>query len=443
MGEVTGAALRDRPVDPAPVISQLLSCARAAWSVADAELPPGLDEVFAAEQALAAQRLAFIAQIDARGIAKREGAPSTAVWLRGRLRIDAGEARQMVRLAKALDHTLAATAQALADGRVHERQARVIHHAIADLPAEVGPEVRGQAEQALVGLAAEFCPAALTRLGSRILEHVAPEVAEGHERERLERGEARAWRDRRFTLAPDGPGRVRLSGCLDSESAATVSAAIESLCSPAGAKTTTQTATQTTTQDLVDDRDPGQRRADALVQVCRVALAGGELPQHGGQRPQVVVTMHYQPWLEHITEVMGRLADGQRVTPATLRRMACDAEVIPVVLGGQGQVLDVGRARRLFTPAIRKALAVRDGGCAFPACDRPATWCDSHHLVPWWAGGVTSLDGGVLLCRPHHRLIHQGDWQVRLGADRLPEFVPPSYVDPEQRPLRNQYHRRT
>ena len=361
MGEVTGITLLDR----------------SAWSVADAELLTGLVELFAAEQAFAAQRLAFVTQIDARGLAVREGAPSTAAWLHHRLRIDVGAARQMVRLARAMETVLPATAAALAQGRVHVEQARVIHHAIADLPAEIGPDIRGQAEQALVGFAADYCPAQLVRLGSRILQHVAPEVAERHERDQLERGEARAWRDRHFALTPDGPGRVRLSGCLDGESAATVSAAIESLCSPTGAKVTAS--------DLVEDRDPGARRADALVQVCRMVLAGGDLPLHGGQRPQVVVTMPYQPWREATIEAMeaiGRLDNGQRVTPATLRRMACDAEVIPVVLGGAGQVLDVGRAHRLFTPAIRKALVARDVGCAFPACDRPASWCDGHHVVP-------------------------------------------------------------
>jgi hypothetical protein len=126
-----------------------------------------------------------------------------------------------------------------------------------------------------------------------------------------------------------------------------------------------------------------------------------------------------------------------------MRRMACDAKVIPVVLGGEGQVLDVGRARRLFTGAIRKALIARDRGCAFPACDRPPRWCEGHHLQSWQAGGVTSVDNGVLLCRWHHRLIHEGSWQVRLGPDRLPEFIPPAYIDAKQLPRRNDYHRRT
>jgi hypothetical protein len=103
----------------------------------------------------------------------------------------------------------------------------------------------------------------------------------------------------------------------------------------------------------------------------------------------------------------------------------------------------VGRARRLVPAAMRKALIARDLGCAFPGCDRPASWCDGHHVVPWFDGGATSVDNGVLLCRRHHRLVHEGDWQVRLGPDRLPEFLPPSYIDATRAPRRNQYHRRT
>lgn len=423
------------------------------WGLADAELLSGVEEEWAAEQRHAARRLALIAEIDARGVAVAAGASSTAVWLRHRLRIDAAVARQMVALARGLARSLPATAKALADAEVHEGQARVINHAVGELPDEIGPELRDEAERVLIGFAGQFSPSPLARLGARILEHVAPEVAERHERESLERGEARAWRDRFFSLVPDGPGRVRVSGCLDGESAATVSAAIESLCSPAGARVTAggdvaggEVSAETAAGDNVagdnvaDDRFPGQRRADALVQVCRLVLAGGRLPTHGGQRPQVMVTMPFEPWR---AEAVGRLGDGQRVSPATLRRIACDADLIPVVLGGEGQVLDVGRSRRLFPAPLRRALVARDVGCAFPGCDRPASWCEAHHIVPWSSGGVTSVDSGVLLCRRHHRLIHEGDWLVRLGADRMPEFIPPSYVDPERAPRRNPYHRRT
>ena len=123
--------------------------------------------------------------------------------------------------------------------------------------------------------------------------------------------------------------------------------------------------------------------------------------------------------------------------------MACQAGLIPVVLGGAGQVLDLGRERRLFAGPLRRAIIARDGGCAFPGYDRPPRWRQAHHIHPWIDGGSTSLNNAALLCGHHHRIIHQNEWQVRINpADGLPEFVPPSYVDQLRRPRRNTYHRR-
>ena len=133
----------------------------------------------------------------------------------------------------------------------------------------------------------------------------------------------------------------------------------------------------------------------------------------------------------------GMLDTGLTLSPDTVWRIACQANIIPAVLGTTGQVLTLGRERRLFTGAIRRALILRDGGCAFPGCDRPPRWCDGHHILSWLLGGRTDLDNGVLLCGHHHRLIHHSEWEVRIAADGLPEFLPPSYMDPLRRPLRN------
>ncbi|MFD0820970.1 HNH endonuclease signature motif containing protein, partial [Micromonospora zhanjiangensis] len=136
------------------------------------------------------------------------------------------------------------------------------------------------------------------------------------------------------------------------------------------------------------------------------------------------------------------LDTGEAITAAAARRLACDAGIVPAVLAGAGQVLDLGRQRRLFSGPLRRALVLRDGGCAFPGCDRPPRWTDGHHIVHWADGGETSLANAVLLCRYHHRVVHRGEWQVRLGADGLPEFLPPAWLDQTRRPRRNRYHRR-
>jgi hypothetical protein len=111
-------------------------------------------------------------------------------------------------------------------------------------------------------------------------------------------------------------------------------------------------------------------------------------------------------------------------------------------MDGPSQVLDIGRARYTFPPAIRRAITLRDIGCSWPGCDRPAPYCDAHH-IRWWKRdrGPTSLTNGTLLCPFHHQQIHRGQWTIRLAADGVPEFVPPSWIDPTQRPRRNLLHR--
>jgi hypothetical protein len=178
-----------------------------------------------------------------------------------------------------------------------------------------------------------------------------------------------------------------------------------------------------------------QRRADALHDVFKLAFATQQLPDHGGDRPSIAVTVNYDTIAGQLG--IGTLDTGERLAPSVIRRLACDAKLIPAVLDSQSQPLDLGRERRLFTGALRRALALRDGGCAFPGCDRPPKWCEAHHILPWEDHGDTCLSNGCLLCTRHHHLLHEGDWQVRIAADGRPEFIPPTWIDPHRRPQRN------
>lgn len=401
--------------------------ARDAWALPDGELIAGLTAVHALEQQLAAIKLRLVREVDGRSLATAQGASSTVTWLRERLRVSAGAARRTVELAAGLAAGPPVVADALAAGTITVEQSEVITRAVADLPAEVGDETVEKAAQALVEQGRRFEPAILRRLGQRILHHVAPEVAEHAELAALRRQERRDRLRRHLSLSsPTGDGQVRLSGLLDAETAGLLHAAIDPLCAPTGTG---------------DDRTPGQRRHDALAELCRLVLRTGELPESGGDRPQLVVTTGFDPLTRELGA--GTLDTGSMVTPETVRRLACDASILPAVLGGNGQVLDIGRQRRLITGALRRALVLRDGGCAFPGCDRPPRWCDGHHIRHWQDGGGTALDNAVLLCGHHHRVVHGGQWQVRLGADGHPEFVPPAWLDPTQLPRRNAYHRRT
>src|SRR5258708_37476978 len=138
----------------------------------------------------------------------------------------------------------------------------------------------------------------------------------------------------------------------------------------------------------------GQRRADASVEISRLVLTCRKLPRDGGERPQVVVTMDLDKLQTQVAAAT--LDDGGQLSPAALRRLACDAHVIPAILDGKGQVLDVGRERRLFTGSLRRTLVLRDQGCAFPGCDRPPRRCEAHHATHWVHWVVTAPHNWLL-----------------------------------------------
>ncbi|MBG6065107.1 HNH endonuclease signature motif containing protein [Micromonospora ureilytica] len=397
-----------------------------AWALPEHDLIAALDAAHRLQQRLAAVTLTLIREIDGRGTARTQGASSTAVWLRERLRLTIPAARRLVDDATALDTGKPGIRQALADGHITLDQARVIADTVTTVQTTAGTEAADKAVSLLTDWAGQFDPTQLRKLGTRILDHVAPDIADAAAQAALDAEARRATRDRHLTLSEQTDGRLRLTGTLDTETAGLLRAAIDPLTAPSGPD---------------DTRSPGQRRHDALAEVCRLALRTGDLPDSGGDPAQIVVTTSYDGLTRQLST--GALDIGLELTPETVRRLACDATILPTVLGGTGQVLDVGRQRRLITGPLRRALVLRDRGCAFPGCDRPPRWCHAHHIHHWADGGTTSLANAVLLCGHHHRHVHQSDWVVRLGDDGHPEFIPPAWLDPEQLPRRNHYHRRT
>jgi hypothetical protein len=147
----------------------------------------------------------------------------------------------------------------------------------------------------------------------------------------------------------------------------------------------------------------------------------------------VNVTISLESLRGDLGQLPGVLGHGAPISAALARRLACDAKVIPLVLGSNSEPLDVGRATRAWPLGVRRALEARDRGCAFPGCERPPTWCDAHHILWWIRGGPSSLANGVLLCRRHHTLVHQDDWHIHL-QDGLPWFTPPHWIDPTRTP---------
>jgi hypothetical protein len=231
----------------------------------------------------------------------------------------------------------------------------------------------------------------------------------------------RAFERRRLHLSQEQSGMFALSGRLDVESGCYLTAALEPFMAPHG-------------QD--DPRTPAQRRADALRELCRRQLsqspsqgqAQGQsqaLPQVAGRRPQLSVTATIAALSGEPGVPAGKLSDLFAIPAQSLRRLACDCSLEPMIVDGKGIPISVGHTRRRFPAAIRRALIRRDQHCRFPGCTRPASWCEPHHLIHWCDGGSSDIGNGVLLCDFHHHLVHEGGWQVKLQADGSVIAIPP------------------
>lgn len=383
----------------------------------------------------------LVGELDARDIGVRSGASSTTAWVRHELNVVPREARTLVQVGAAVRHGMGVTGDAFRTGDLGLAQAAVVTDTVAELPADLPPAVRARAEADLVAAATHFDAQQLTRLGRHILTVVAPEIGEARDAEALAREDEQARRRRELFFTPDGHGTVHLRGRLTDEAAAVVRAALEPWSAPLPR-----------TAAGPDPRTAGQRRADALAELARRALTGQSVPatavagspgaaerrRPAGPPAQVVVTIP----LRVLTDGLGTatLSDGTPLSPGAARRMACDADLVPAVLGSHSAVLDVGRSQRLFTGARRRALILRDRGCAFPGCDRPPEWCEGHHILGFAHGGATDQDNGVLLCVHHHHVVHDDGWDVALARDGVPEFTPPAWIDPTRTPQRNHRH---
>jgi hypothetical protein len=269
------------------------------------------------------------------------------------------------------------TKKAFAAGAVSESKVRLLAEAQALAPeqfAEDEPrlvaEVTAASSQQVAGVLADW------------KRHTDPEAAEAAA-ERLQHRRA-------LHLSKNWSGMVHLSGDLDPESGLMVLNAIQALADPANL-------------DPQDTRTPAQARADALVEVCRRHLDGG----NGSRRPnRVLVTI---PW--------NTLAEGKGIVDtaagpisgATARRLTCDATISRVLLNPESVPIDLGRATRVIPDRLRRLLELRDQHCTHPGCDRPATWCDAHHIQHWADGGLTDLANLQLLCSWHHTLAHQNN----------------------------------
>jgi len=243
-------------------------------------------------------------------------------------------------------------------------------------------------------------------------------------------------RDRRYLrLFPQADGMTRLAGLLDPESAALVTSAFDAATSPrrGGPRFVDPLARDRAEELLRDARSTEQIAIDGLVELIRLGGAADSTAIIGGRRPavRVLVTDHDLRTRRGLARIEGQT---EAVSIQTAERQICEAGTVPVLFDGK-RVIDVGRELRLYSERQRIGLAARDGGCRFPGCDRPPSWCEAHHINEWARhNGRTDLVDGVLLCRHHHLLVHNNGWRVTRDNDDY-FVVPPTTADPSQRPI--------
>ena len=344
--------------------------------VEDRQLEDDLVELNLQLTRLQAQASRRLAEVDRRGGYEVDGYLSTTSWLRDRSRLSVRETTKALQRARSLSG-MPGTRAAYETGDLSTPVVDMLvaaHRRHSDMFA--------QHEDVLVEEVSRLAP----RNASRLINYWRQALDHHNEDENVRH------QRRRLSIASTFDGMVHGEFELDREAGEAVITAISAL-----AETT----------DESDPRTPTQRRADALVDLCRDYLDHGGAPVRGGEKPHINVLVS----LEALEERAGRpceLDETGVISADAARRIACDAGISRIITRGRSEPLDVGRRTRTIPPAIRRALVVRDGGCVIAGCDRPARWCDAHHIVHWLDLGPTCLDNLELLCRSHHRMVHDG-----------------------------------
>ncbi|MEU8636174.1 DUF222 domain-containing protein [Amycolatopsis sp. NPDC048633] len=368
----------------------------------------------------------LLVEIESRGVMELFGYRSVARLFEHLADVPKSAAEAVVKRARALtpgrnlDGTpipavAPATGLAAADGRL----STPMIDTIVGVVTQLSPEHRDEAEQHMLTFASDAGHKQVAALGARIVAHLDPDGTEPDETEP-------ATPTRELSLRRKRTGVWELSGRFDDETGMRASALLDTL------------AQRRATDEGPDLRSPQERYGDAFSDAIDLALNTPDLPMQAGERAHVMIAVS----LEDLKSGIGRaiLGDTGTISAAEARIHACDCKLIPAVLGEKSEPLDLGRQSRLVTPGIRRALYLRDRGCAFPGCHRPPRHCQGHHIRHWADGGPTELGNLVLMCAHHHRLLHRSGWQVRIAADGLPEFLPPVFLDRRRKPRRNNLH---
>jgi hypothetical protein len=347
----------------------------------------GARRVLRAKNRLDAQLTRRVREGELTQAAERDGQATMASWLRGHGRLSPAAAGRLVRAGRALQH-LPAVAAAFADGRIGGEQVAVI------APVVTPEHLAAAAAQGvdLAGVDATLAEVAACRPHGELAQVVHLYLArldpDGPEPDPTE--------GRSLTLATHADGSVSGRFALDAVGGEKVQAVLESMLQanrPAG-----------------DTRSRSQRLGDAFVQWADNTLASGQLPILRTVKPHVVVTIDVDDFADpHTGPGAAATGFGARISAARARWLACDGTISRIVIGPEGQPVDLGRTKRMWPPHLRRGVEVRDRHCVFAGCEAPTHWCDVHHVLEWVLDdGPTSIDNGALLCEQHHTKVHHG-----------------------------------
>jgi hypothetical protein len=336
-----------------------------------------------------------VRRFDKSGEYKADGALSLTAWLRWKCKLSGGAALERVEIARQLEK-LPKTEAAFANGDLGFQHVAVLAHTAE----HVGVAAVRKEEANLLQAAKTMDPGQFTTLAKNFEHRVdaAGALTEAN----------RAYERRYFRIAEPVDGLVRLDGVLDVEGGAILRGALQTFMKPV--------------KD--DTRSYGQRGADALVELGRQGGSGSKR-NSAGPRPQLIIRATLDTLAGTPGAPAGELDGGGTVPAETVQRYACDSAIIRIT--GEGELdHELNHASRTLPASTRRALESRDRHCVFPGCTRPPIWCDGHHLVWWTRGGATALPNLALLCRPHHRMVHEEGWRLVRHKDERFTAIPPA-----------------
>jgi hypothetical protein len=369
-----------------------------------------LGEVDALGGACDAARVTVTAEAIARGETSGGAAAMTVTqWVRHHAPTTrAGGAGQVVALAAAFAKLVNAAIRAAVDsGRLPVRSAAAVVVEADKLRPALAPGAEPAVLEGLIAMSVDH--------GPRGCQLVRPALLAKHGLDgqlQLEQDHAKRFVSLSQPIE-DGTGIAEYRLSLDPEGKATLEAALGPLSAPRS------------TEGERDLRTSDQRRGEALVMLVRRAVSAGD-GVGSSAKAQLIVTMDWESLASGVRgagRTLGGSDTGTVLAPETVRRLGCDASLVPVVLGSEGEILDQGRAVRFFTPAQTRRLWLRDGGCTYPGCDLPPHWADAHHLVHWADFGPSDLGNAALLCERHHTVVHSRRFSGEVVADPTGEHV--------------------